>query len=72
MKTPRIEGATLITTEDVSANYRVDVWQGVKGYYIYFRDLTDDSLVLSQGPLKTRELVLEKAKGLAETLRRCS
>jgi len=71
MKTPRIKNAELVTTEDVSASCRVDVWQGEKGFYIYFRDLIDGSLVLSQGPLKTRELVLEKAKGLAETLRHC-
>jgi hypothetical protein len=71
MKTPRIEGAELIAVEDVNANYEVDVWKGSRGYYLYFHDLTDDSLVRSLGPLKSRGLIMEKAKRLAETLRRC-
>jgi hypothetical protein len=71
MKTPRIKDARLIATDDVNANYEVDVWQGEKGFYIYFHDLSDDSLVLSRGPLKSRELAIESAKGLAETLKRC-
>ena len=72
MKTPRLKGATLVASEEVDPKVKVEVWQGDKGFYIYFRGWGEepDDLVLSRGPLKKKEHALEYAKRLRDTLYR--
>ena len=70
---PHIKGAKRIAAEDVDASRRVEVWQGDKGYYIYYYDTLDEESprVLSKGPLKKQDYAIQFAKDLRDTLRRC-
>jgi len=67
--TPRIKGAKLITTEEAGPYLKVDVWQGVRGYYVYFHYLNDNSLVLARGPFKELPYALRLARSLRDVLK---
>jgi len=70
---PRIKDAKLIVSEEVDASRKVEVWQGDKGYYIYYYDTLDEESprVLSKGPLKKQGYAIQFARDLRDTLRRC-
>lgn len=66
--TPRLKGAKLVAEESVAPYYKIEVWETERGYYIYYRDPKDDSLVLARGPLKMRDYALGFARRLRDSL----